>query len=118
MRLRLWTALLALSVLAPVALAQESGVIGPAGVAITPAAEGNLLVLYPNAKGHDGATVYTLVKTGGKAVVVMTPEGIALTPEEAWDTYGHGPRRPKPAPATDGPRAGTFSIPNTPTRHF
>lgn len=108
MRSLFWIGALLFAAIAPASgQAQSVGTLGPSAQAITPSDEGNLLVIKPAAAG---LPVYTLVPSGGKAVIIMTPEGNALTPRQAWETYGGQAKAP--AAAFAPPRGGTFSIPN------
>jgi hypothetical protein len=80
-------------------------VVPTGGQAITPSEEGRLLTLRPARRGETLPT-YSLVRSGGEAVLVMTVEGHVLTPTEAWETFG-GQARPAPPPVRPG---GTLSI--------
>lgn len=91
-----------------VILAQNVGTVGPNGKAIRPSEEGNLLVIEPAASG---LPVYTFVKTGGEPAVIMTPNGDALTPQQAWEMYG-GQAKSTKVIHVPPPKLGTFSVPN------
>ena len=89
----------------------EAYVVKQGGTPIVPSEEGDLMVFaQPGTQPRNHQNTYTLVHQHGKPVLMMTPDGHVLTPQEAWHIYG-GVAIPS-NPSTHVNHKGTLSFPS------
>lgn len=72
---------------------------------MTPSTAGIPLYLVSPSKDTQGQPAYSLVRSGGKAVVIMNSRGVFLAPDEAWNSFYPVPPQSTPPP----PKESIFS---------
>jgi hypothetical protein len=78
-----------------------TGVASDHGTRVIPSEEGDLLYLKRPVAGTEDLKAYTLVRDGGKKVIIVDEAGNFLTPEEAWGQFGPATlSEPHQAPAS------------------